>query len=233
MSSPQTSSASPVEAQRELLVFWVRRDATCAECATPLARGSLLRVENNQPLCLGCADLDHLDYLPSGNTALTRRARKYSKLHAVALEWSRTRKRYERQGVLVEPDALHHAEEECLADADLRARRQLRASARRDEADQAYIQQFAAAITTTFPGCPEDEAHQIAGRACQRASGRVGRTAAAKALDPQAIRAAVVAHVRHTHTEYGRLLDALADRALARERVHDQVDAVLTRWQSA
>ena len=149
----------------------------------------------------------------------------------MALEWSRTRKRYERQGVLVEPDALHQAEEECLADADLRARRQLHASARRDEADRAYTEQFAAAITTAFPGCPEDEARQIAARACERASGRVGRTAAAKALDPHAIRAAVVAHVRHTHTDYDRLLDTLADRTLARERVHDDVDSMLLRWQ--
>ena len=31
-------------------------------------------------LCLACADLDHLEYLPRGNVALTRRAAKYSKL---------------------------------------------------------------------------------------------------------------------------------------------------------
>jgi len=67
-------------------------------------------------LCLACADLDHLVFLPSGDTALTRRARKHSTLTAVVLKWSRARKRYERQGLLVEAGALEMAEEECSAD---------------------------------------------------------------------------------------------------------------------
>lgn len=39
---------------------------------------------------------------------------------AVALLWSRSLKRFERQGILVEDAALVQAEQECLADADLR-----------------------------------------------------------------------------------------------------------------
>jgi len=49
--------------------------------------------------------------------ALTRRARKHSLLSAVVLKWSRARKHYERQGLLVEETALELAEDECLADA--------------------------------------------------------------------------------------------------------------------
>jgi hypothetical protein len=54
--------------------------------------------------------LDHLIFLPSGDAALTRRAGKYSTLSAVVLQWSRARKRYERQGLLVEEAALQRAE---------------------------------------------------------------------------------------------------------------------------
>jgi hypothetical protein len=38
-------------------------------------------------ICLTCSDLDHLVYLPSGDAALTRRAKKNSKLSAVVIKW--------------------------------------------------------------------------------------------------------------------------------------------------
>jgi hypothetical protein len=66
-------------------------------------------------LCLSCPDLDHLVFLPSGDAALTRRSRKYSGLSAVVVKWSRTRKRYERQGLLIENEALEYAGKECAA----------------------------------------------------------------------------------------------------------------------
>jgi hypothetical protein len=70
--------------------------------------------------------LDHLAFLPAGDAALTRRATKASGLSAVVVRWSRSRKRYERQGVLVEDHALTVAEKQCLSDADARARRRER-----------------------------------------------------------------------------------------------------------
>jgi hypothetical protein len=42
------------------------------------------------------------------------------------LKWSRARRRYERQGLLVEEAALDRAEAECLADGEARARRRER-----------------------------------------------------------------------------------------------------------
>lgn len=195
-----------------------------------LGRGSLLRLEDSRALCLDCADLDELDFLPRGDTALTRRARKHSTLQAVVVEWSRTRNRYERQGILVEPQALLKAEEACLADAEVRARQRARAALERDEEDAAYITSFAAAIHSAYPGCPADEAQRIAAHACRRHSGRIGRAAAAKAFDPQAIRLAVAAHIRHVHTDYDRLLAQMWDRHDARSEVADRVEAVLQRW---
>jgi hypothetical protein len=80
----------------EIVVFMVRRDTKCAECGRELFHGSLLRVEAEKALCLDCADLGHLEYLPRGDIAVTRRASKYTRLCAVVVEWSRSRKRYER-----------------------------------------------------------------------------------------------------------------------------------------
>src|SRR5882672_11307483 len=126
------------EAAKDIVVFWIVRDSKCAECGTELWKGSLLRMEGERALCLSCADLDHLVFLPRGDTALTRRASKYSTLRAVVVRFSRSRGRYERQGVLVEEDALTRAEQECLTDSDARASARERAAERRAEVDEEY-----------------------------------------------------------------------------------------------
>jgi len=87
---------------KDLVVFDILRESKCADCGKELLGGDFLFMEGARPLCLICADLDHLVYLPRGDTALTRRARKHSALSAVVVRFSRARKRYERQGVLVE-----------------------------------------------------------------------------------------------------------------------------------
>src|SRR5437879_13327160 len=103
-----------------LVLFDIRRASKCADCGKGLLGGDFLFMEGERPLCLTCADLDHLVYLPRGDTALTRRARKHSALSAVVLRLSRARKRYERQGVLVEESALETAGAECSAGAEPR-----------------------------------------------------------------------------------------------------------------
>jgi hypothetical protein len=215
----------------EIAVFMLRTETTCAECGRELWRGNLLRKEGDKGLCLECADLDHLEFLPRGDTAITRRASKYSKLRVVVLQWSRTRKQYERQGILAEPAAIRRAEEESLADADLRERRRLQATLQRDEVDRAYVAEFARAVRVHFPGCPVGEEDAIAEHACRKHSGRVGRSAAAKEFDPEAIRLAVVAHIRHEHTDYDALLSRDEDRESARDAVRQVVQALLAQWQ--
>jgi hypothetical protein len=66
-------------------------------------------MEDEGPVCMKCAELDHLVFLPSGDAGLTTRARKASMLSAVVVRWSRARRRYERQGLLVERAALEAA----------------------------------------------------------------------------------------------------------------------------
>src|SRR5207248_3273931 len=78
-----------------------------------------------------CADMDHLVFLPSGDGALTRRAKAASPLSAVVVRFSRARKRYKRQGILGVEAALEQAEQECRADGEIRVSRLERVSLRR------------------------------------------------------------------------------------------------------
>ena len=216
----------------ELRVFISNRDSTCGECHEELGRKAWVFLAGERgALCLACADLDHLAFLPSGDAALTRRAKKHSRLHAVVLKWSRARKRYERQGLLVEEEALAKAEVECLADEDARERQRERDAQRRQVLDKQYVTQFAQRIAELFPGCPGRE-QAIAEFACLKYSGRVGRSTAAKQLDEDAVRLAVIAHVRHHETDYDRLLNRGVDRHDARERVQLKIQRVLAAWEA-
>ncbi len=217
----------------ELKVFISSRDSVCDECGEQLGHQAWITlVQDKGALCLACADLDHLAYLASGDAALTRRARKYSSLSAVVLKWSRARKRYERQGLLVEEDALAKAEEECLGDFDLRARRQAREAERRETEDLEYQAQFAQRLRELFPGCPAGREQKIAEHACLKFSGRVGRSAAAKQLDDAAIRLAVIAHIRHRETSYDKLLMRGYDRSEARAEIQREVTQILQQWST-
>ncbi len=213
---------------QDVVVISPIRDWTCSGCG---ATGDLLIMDNAGPQCLTCAELDHLVYLPAGDAALTRRARANSRLSAVVVRFSRSRRRYERQGVLVEEPALAAAEQQCLADADARARRRERDAERRVVEDVTLQERFAHEISRLFPGCPPPRADAIARHAATRGSGRVGRSAAGRALDPHAIELAVIASVRHENTTYDDLLMAGVDRGDARDRVRADVDDILDRWR--
>src|SRR5262249_19191852 len=183
-----------------------------------------LLLEEPGPVCLTCADMDHLVFLLAGDATLSRRAKKASRLSLVVVRFSRARKRYERQGILVEEAALERAEEECLADEDARARQRLRAVERRRTEDVGFQARFAREIRNLFPGCPRVRAEAIALHAAARGSGRVGRSAAGRALDEEAVRLAVVASVRHQDTAYDELLMSGVDRVGARDPAHGAVD---------
>jgi hypothetical protein len=226
------STAARSSEGKDLIVFDIVRESQCADCGKELQAHDFLFMEGERPLCLTCADLDHLVYLHRGDTALTRRARRHSTLSAVVLRFSRARKRYERQGVLVEEAALEDAEQECLADADKRSAQRARAEIYRAKQDQVLATQMSETIRQMFPGCPPEEARVIAAHTCVRGSGRVGRTATGRALDEDALRAAVIAAIRHRHTSYDRLLMKGWDRMGARDAVRGDIDRVLDKWRS-
>jgi len=145
------------------------------------------------------------------------------------VRFSRSRKRYERQGVLVEEQAVARAEQECLSDARRLARE--RAAERRQAHDAEYVAAFAQRVGDLFPGCPLEERRAIAEHACQKYSGRIGRSAAAKELQASAVDLAVRAHVRHVHTGYDKLLASGVAREEARARVAAPVAKCLDTWQ--
>ena len=213
---------------RGIVVISPHNAWTCASCGDT---DDFFLKGNAGALCLDCADLGHLEFLPSGNAALTRRATKASGLSAVVVRWSTRRNRYERQGILAEFASIEQAAQECLSDADVRARRREREQSRRADQDVHFRGEFAAAIREQFPGCPVDRAEAIALHAAARGSGRVGRSAAGRALDRDAVRLAVVASVRHVDTEYDELLMSGVDRESARARVHQRVEDVVCAWR--
>jgi len=97
--------ASP--APELVVVQPLNREWQCHRCGNA---GDFLMMEDPGPACLRCVDLDDLEYLPSGDALLTRRAKAKSARYAVVVRFSRTRGRYERKGLLVEPRALADAQ---------------------------------------------------------------------------------------------------------------------------
>jgi len=225
-------SIAPKPEKEELKVFISNRSSTCDECHEDLGRKAWITlVRDIGALCLSCADLDHLVFLASGDAALTRRAKKYSVLSAVVLKWSRARRRYERQGLMVEGSALDLAEEECLADFEVRAMRREREAARRAGLDSQFVQQFAKKIRELFPRMETGREQMISEHACLKYSGRVGRSDMGRRLDEEAVRLAVVAHIRHRETNYDELLGRGWDRSDARSAVAERIYEVLHCWE--
>ena len=216
----------------EIKVFITSHEVTCSECGEDLGPHPWITLSRDKgALCLTCADIDHLWFLRSGDAALTRRAKAKSGLYAVVLKWSRARKRYERQGLLLEEEAIEQAEAECLADAPLREARRLREAERREKIDTVYVKEYAAKLRQAFPCMPSGVEIKIAGHACLKYSGRIGRTEMAKEFHPDALTLSVIAHIRHVKTNYDELLMRGHERWHAREKVRDTIDDILEKWR--
>ncbi|MHB2008257.1 MAG: DUF2293 domain-containing protein [Acidobacteriaceae bacterium] len=218
------------EAQKTV-VFQILRDSQCSECGAEMEQSSFLLMEAEQPLCLACAGFGDLEFLAAGDTALTRRAMKYSERTAVVVRFSRSRKRYERRGVLVESAALDKAARECVEDDDERAAARTRGAERRRKEDSELVIRMSKQVGTLFPGCPAHELAVIAEHTAVRGSGRVGRTESGRNLEERALTVVVKAAVRHNHTEYDSLLAQGMDRATARQEVAGKIEKILAAWR--
>jgi hypothetical protein len=98
-----------LEKAPQLSAFIISKDAECSGCKTTMHRSSFIYMEAGQPFCMKCAGFDDLVYIPSGNAKLTRTATKNSDICLIVVKWSSARKRYERQGILVEEAAYEEA----------------------------------------------------------------------------------------------------------------------------
>jgi len=227
------SSISPEDPEDLAVFISTKDDNTCQKCACPIERGDLMfPVKKSEGLlCMACAGFGAHEYLVSGNVALTRRATQFSTRSAKVLKWSRARKRFERQGTLVEAAALQQAEAACQADAQKREEQREKAAVRRAAQDVIYIRKFSERILELYPRCPTEVAAQIAAHACEKYSGRVGRAAFAKELEENAIVLAVRAHIRHAYTSYDDLLLRGLDRHSARQSIEDHIYRIESNWR--
>ena len=176
----------------------------CSKCHSPIRAGEAFvgETEQSRGTCFSCSDFVGYPLLPPGNAALTRRSKKHSALCGVLLTWNQRRKRFERKGQYVEAAAIEKAKIECAADQKIRDEKNAKAAIVREKQDKIYIENFAIAIREIYPSCPVKREYAIAQHACEKHSGRVGRTANAKIFDKQMIDLAVEAHIRHMETNY-------------------------------
>ena len=206
------------------------RCATCGK-AIPVEHAFVAESEDSKGTCFECSPFVNYTLLPPGNIALTRRSKKHSELCGVLLAWNQRRKRFERKGQYVELSAILKAQEECAANEDSRAIKNEKAAAVRAVQDKAYVLEFGSAIRAYYPNCPTDREYEIAKHACEKHSGRVGRTASAKQFDTQMIDLAVVAHIRHTETNYDSQFGKGKRKKEIRSDLSSSIQHILKSWK--
>lgn len=101
-----------IEKSNEPVVYIIISESKCSQCKKDMAKGSFLMMDGDNPHCISCTVYKDLVFLPAGNALLTRRTKKYSNQSVVVVKFSRARKRYERQGLLVTEKALQKAQNE-------------------------------------------------------------------------------------------------------------------------
>jgi len=216
----------------DIKVFGASKAVRCNDCKKIFRKKSLIvPYKDKKVLCLKCYGLDKLSLLPSGDAALTRRAKKYSKRYAIVLNWVKRRKRFERLGILVEEKAIIKAKNDCSADAGKRKINREKAAIKREIYDKEYIKTFTLKIRQQYPSMPKGKEIEIAKHACEKYSGRVGRSAKAKELNNDFITLAVIAHIRHTETKYDQMLDNMMEKTIARKKIYNVVKDVLELWE--
>lgn len=215
-------------------VFISRKERVqCRECGSIIPRGGrvVTESENGKGYCLACAGVLLLAFLPSGDVAMTRRSKKYSKHCFVLQEWNQRRKRYERRGQYVETIAIEKARAECEGDKEIRAEKNRIAAIKREEDDKIYKLLFAQEIRAHFPSMPEGREFEIVDHACEKHSGRVGRTAAAKEFSIEIIERAVVAHIRHCETSYDDQFGKGKRKREIRDDIRPLINRIIKDWK--
>jgi hypothetical protein len=216
-------------------IFLTKREKLiCRRCYNTVPKGHMFvaETEKSKGTCFKCSVYRHYTLLPSGNAAMTRRSKKHSARCGVVQEWNQRRKRYERKGQYVEANAIVLAKSECEADQAKRDAKNAKAAIKREIDDKAYIKEFAKAIRLRYPNCPTNRETAIATHACEKHSGRVGRTASAKEFDPKMIDLAVEAHIRHSETNYDNEFGKGKRKKEIRSDLKFEIKAKMSQWKT-
>jgi hypothetical protein len=215
-------------------IFLTKKETLkCQLCLKSIPRGQafVAESENHRGTCFACSPFAKLAFLKPGNAAMTRRSKKHSKLCGVVFAWNARRKRFERRGQYVEAAAIISAELECKADAADRLQKNQKAAIVRAEQDKVYIAEFSKAIRERYSNCPVNREVAIAKHACEKHSGRVGRTAKAKEFDEKMIDLAVEAHIRHAETNYDNQFGQGKVKKQIRSDVRMEVSTIMRKWR--
>jgi hypothetical protein len=107
----------PAESKKkDPVVYALSRPSRCYGCDKRMIVDEIVKLDEKEDekevYCCNCAGLADLTLLASGNATVTRLAKKYSQIRFVVVKWSDTWKCYERQGLLVEKQALERAQKE-------------------------------------------------------------------------------------------------------------------------
>lgn len=100
-----------------------------------------------------------------------------------------------------------------------------------EKRDTAAIRQASDELDKQFPKIPEQDRELVLKHGFKKYSGRVGRTGLIPL--PRKVLFAVIAHIRHKHTNYDKLLDAGVKRDDARKRIQKKIQDTLRAWGSS
>jgi len=96
--------------------------------------------------------------------------------------------------------------------------------------DALLVRSAAAELDNQFPTMPKEDREMVLKHGFKKYSGRVGRTAHIPM--PRKVLYAVIAHIRHRHTQYDKLLERGTDRDVARQTIQKKLQNLLRKWGS-
>jgi hypothetical protein len=98
------------EGRREVIWLSHKNDQKCRVCGKEIHKGNWVQLnEKDGVRCGACAGYGDMWFLGAGDALLTRKATQLSSRVVTVVRWSNTRKRNERQGILVEKQAYRDA----------------------------------------------------------------------------------------------------------------------------
>ncbi|PVI00935.1 hypothetical protein DM02DRAFT_654956 [Periconia macrospinosa] len=97
-----------------------------------------------------------------------------------------------------------------------------------EQRDAALVRSAAAELDHQFPDIPKVDRENVLNHGFKKYSGRVGRTG--QIPMPRKVLYAVIAHIRHRHTEYDHMLRDGIPRDEARKAVQKRLQSILHQW---